>query len=431
MAHFKLLEWESTPPTYYVTSLPSDSSIVSSIIDTASEWLTLAFFKAQSFLVYMLWSPFLFSLDAFLFAVHLFQWFHWLFQIMFLTWVYVSIARMYQGYLNLGKGGTPPDFLGWLRVTRLRAMGGLWSVFHPPEIPPMMHPYRGKLDFTKFPQRTGGRPQVGGVAPQRQLDQKTPASTFQNHLDMFRQVFDEQDNVIRIGPSFLEGATTAVFALQSQWTNNRPFTHQFGYEICHPHRNDGSLHMVLHPEDCATVIEKGWGERHPLARGSWYWRAYHATIRRIRTDQRPTRAPVPEYLCFIYAPRDEDEEKIIKELLYAAIWFATGVDYDNGKPTAEAENTVNLPAPPPLRPNQIPRVWDNMTEREKWNSDKLDYVSWKTDNFLGWFWKWICVRLGSIFVVIWLMELQTVIVQWLVYIFWSAVLFYTPFKKLL
>ena len=27
--------------------------------------------------------------------------------------------------------------------------------------------------------------------------------------------------------------------------------------------------MNLHPDDAMVVLEKGWGERHPLARGGW------------------------------------------------------------------------------------------------------------------------------------------------------------------
>jgi hypothetical protein len=69
-------------------------------------------------------------------------------------------------YLNLGKGGTPPTFVGWLRVSRLKYIGGLWSVLHPPETPLTMYPYRGKLDLSTLPQRKGTRPQVGGIAAQ-------------------------------------------------------------------------------------------------------------------------------------------------------------------------------------------------------------------------------------------------------------------------
>ncbi|KAF2184952.1 hypothetical protein K469DRAFT_577340 [Zopfia rhizophila CBS 207.26] len=40
----------------------------------------------------------------------------------------------------------------------------------------------------------------------------------------------------------------------------------FGNEIGHVHSYDGSLHLNLHPVEIEHVIEKAWGERHPLAR---------------------------------------------------------------------------------------------------------------------------------------------------------------------
>lgn len=48
-----------------------------------------------------------------------------------------------------------------------------------------------------------------------------------------------------------------------------------GGEVCHSHPSDGSLHLVLHPADVRAVLEKGWGERHPLAwddgEDGWCW----------------------------------------------------------------------------------------------------------------------------------------------------------------
>ena len=134
------------------------------------------------------------------------------------TYVYVLIAGRYQAYLNLGRGGTPSTFAGFLRATRLRAYGGLWNVFQPPTTPPDMHPYRGVLDSSTLPQREGERPLVGGVARQRQLDQKTPPSTFNTLLAMFGTKVGQHSDVIEMRQSFLEGRTDAIFAIPSQWT---------------------------------------------------------------------------------------------------------------------------------------------------------------------------------------------------------------------
>jgi hypothetical protein len=149
MARFKFLEWESTPTTYYTNSFPRSPPIV----DAAFEWLTSAFFAAQSLFVYIVWSPFLFTADAFSLSIAGYRPIHWLYQIIILTYAYVWIAKNYQNYLNLGKGGRG-------KTSYLRRMSsGYWvesdwwvvECLPLPETPPLMHPYRGKLDADKLP----------------------------------------------------------------------------------------------------------------------------------------------------------------------------------------------------------------------------------------------------------------------------------------
>jgi len=45
------------------------------------------------------------------------------------------------------------------------------------------------------------------------------------------------------------------------------------------------MHMNLHPDDIKEVLEKGWGQRHPMAWKGW------------------VRSPVPTTFTMIYAPR--------------------------------------------------------------------------------------------------------------------------------
>lgn len=79
-------------------------------------------------------------------------------------------------------------------------------------------------------------------------------------------------------------------------------------EVCHAHPSDGSLHLTLHPDDVREVIEKGWGERHPLARDNWWWRV----------------KIVPSGFVLIYAPRDEGELGVVMEIIRAAAWWVGG-----------------------------------------------------------------------------------------------------------
>lgn len=65
--------------------------------------------------------------------------------------------------------------------------------------------------------------------------------------------------------------------------------------------------MTLYPADAKLVIEKGWGERHPIARGGFFARF------------------VPRHFVMVYAPRDADEVEIVARIVGAAVWWVSGV----------------------------------------------------------------------------------------------------------
>ncbi|KAH6627478.1 hypothetical protein F5144DRAFT_548923 [Chaetomium tenue] len=92
---------------------------------------------------------------------------------------------------------------------------------------------------------------------------------------------------------------------------------EWGGEIAHVHVADGSLHAVLHPEDVRTVIDAGWGERHPLCANDkrWFRLLFHGFMEQ--------RLPVPGGLVLVYAPRDEGELQVLHAILEAAVWYAT------------------------------------------------------------------------------------------------------------
>jgi hypothetical protein len=68
--------------------------------------------------------------------------------------------------------------------------------------------------------------------------------------------------------------------------------------------------MTLHPQDARIVLERGWGERHPLARGGWLSRF------------------VPIGFVMVYAPRDAEELEAVMEIIRAAIWWVGGQTLD-------------------------------------------------------------------------------------------------------
>ncbi len=69
-------------------------------------------------------------------------------------------------------------------------------------------------------------------------------------------------------------------------------------EIAHIHPSDGSMRMILGPNDTRTVVERGWGERHGLA---------------------GIALGLPATYTLIYAPRDSEDIDGITAILDAAI----------------------------------------------------------------------------------------------------------------
>lgn len=47
------------------------------------------------------------------------------------------------------------------------------------------------------------------------------------------------------------------------------------------------MHMNLHPDDIKEILQKGWGQRHPMAWSEPSW----------------VRSPIPSTFVLVYAPR--------------------------------------------------------------------------------------------------------------------------------
>jgi hypothetical protein len=63
------------------------------------------------------------------------------------------------------------------------------------------------------------------------------------------------------------------------------------------------MHMTLHPADAKVVLEAGWGEKHPLARGGWF------------------EMFVPKGFVMVYAPGGEEEVEVLVRIVEAGAWF--------------------------------------------------------------------------------------------------------------
>ena len=77
--------------------------------------------------------------------------------------------------------------------------------------------------------------------------------------------------------------------------------------------------MTLHPADAKLVLESGWGERHPLARGGWFERF------------------VPAGFIMVYAPRTSEEVATVLRIVEAAVWWIADETVEGEKPNVGLE----------------------------------------------------------------------------------------------
>ena len=147
-----------------------------------------------------------------------------------------------------------------------------------------------------LPRRAGARPSVSEGIPQQQIGDNPDAALHQSMKQRFLSLFAEVD----IGPSRISvPGATALFLPEGCSCNQAGLMIATEFAHIHP-PHDGSFHMILSEEDCALVLERGWGELHPLARTG---------------EIQPT-------VAMVYAPRDEAEVEVILRIAAASHQYA-------------------------------------------------------------------------------------------------------------
>ncbi|KAF4962999.1 hypothetical protein FSARC_8944 [Fusarium sarcochroum] len=219
--------------------------------------------------------------------------------------IVLLVQNDYQNFLNLGPGGTPSTFSGYLRISWFR----LWSLSDPFAAPASnlaLLPTSGILRRQGLPYRAGPRPVVAGIAPQRQLDQHGSRVCYRALRRSMAKLANHSPKKFGTEKSCIEKHGLALFARHPVQTNCQG-------EICHVHDSDHSMHMGLHPEDIKELLDKGWGQRHPLA-----WRS------------RFLKSPVSPDFVMVYAPRDDQELQITCSIIEAAIWYTVAEEVEMG-----------------------------------------------------------------------------------------------------
>ena len=122
--------------------------------------------------------------------------------------LYRAVKKDYHAFLDLGPGGTPSNFLGYLRVTYLRLFT-LRDPFQPPSLAHTTCPKWGYL--RPLQHRSGKRPVTAGIAPHRQVDQKCGPSLHDSLRNALHKLTDDFPSLLRKGNSCFEKHGLALF----------------------------------------------------------------------------------------------------------------------------------------------------------------------------------------------------------------------------
>jgi len=161
------------------------------------------------------------------------------------------------------------------------------------------HPVESRPNTDKFvlPSRGGVGPDVTKGIPHIQLDQTASDELL---LRMTDWVFSLPGVVEMPSRTSLPGARALTLAAELPVTNQEAFMVGREFAHIHPQPRGGSMHMKLPGHQATEVVEKGWGEEHPLA----------------------LNGSIPN-LLMVYAPRNDEDLAVIKIIINAAVEYAT------------------------------------------------------------------------------------------------------------
>ena len=145
------------------------------------------------------------------------------------------------------------------------------------------------LEF-ELPIRTGIKPITTPSNPHMQLDQQPTDRKLVNEL--MNWAFSLPDIAQANSKISVPGAQAMCLAEDKMCSHCNAFMVQNEFAHFHP-APDGSMHLGLPVEDAGYVIEKGWGELHPVVYKGW----------------------LPPNFIMVYAPRTQTEVLVIKKII--------------------------------------------------------------------------------------------------------------------
>ena len=150
-----------------------------------------------------------------------------------------------------------------------------------------------------LPQRRGERPETHDGLPHEQLSQNAP-------LDMYDRLKGQAwgFEFVERRPSIVSVPGAEALWLTDEGGDGCAEAFLAGKEFAHVHPpHDGSMHMRLPLDQVQELLERGWGEHHPLV---------------------PAGKMAPTSVM-VFGPRNPDELAVVLDLIAASYTFARGL----------------------------------------------------------------------------------------------------------
>lgn len=156
-----------------------------------------------------------------------------------------------------------------------------------------------KITLHNIPNRIGERPSTTNTNPHTQLNQQPEDISYVQELMDWAFTL----NNIKKKPSAISVPGAIAMCMEEKHTCKSCSAFMIGTEFAHFHPHpDYSMHLGLPKNDAATIIEKGWGEWHPLIK----------------------RGILPPNIIMMYAPRNQEELEVAKFIVEHSYNYAKG-----------------------------------------------------------------------------------------------------------
>ena len=224
----------------------------------------------------------------------------------------------YQEWHSLGQGGAfPHNVFGWLGQGMLAVLAHRDTLdvglFRKPSVV-RQYGQHGQESFLQphhqhqqdslpppLPVRGGARPHVPAgfvVLPQRQTEERASDAMIRQMEEHMSALAAANQSLLKVDASVLEGVGNPALFVADGKKAHPLFGDMMKGEVVHRH-HEGSSHMTMSLADAEEVIRCGWGQRFRLG----------------------GIAVVPATYIMVYAPRNEAELEVWKQLVMASVRF--------------------------------------------------------------------------------------------------------------